>query len=313
MSWPEENAKRETVQLEAALKEAQKLSAHRLQQLIQAEKLSALGMLSAGVAHEIKSPIAFVSSNLEVLDDYLQLYRVVVTQLPQLFNATNKAQELKAIEALKVLWQQEDFEYINRDAVSLVGDAKIGASKVNDLVSNLNAYIAVSDEEGAKLCDLNEEIKTTLKLIRHELKYRIVLHTDFQPLPNAYLFEAEIHQVLINMLMNAIHSIENKGNIWVSTFLGEAHQVIQIRDDGQGIKAENMTAIFEPFFSTKGKHQGTGLGLSLSRDIIAAHNGEILVESVYGEGSQFTIKLPVANTAQSVKAVEQRISSTSTI
>ncbi|PCJ16613.1 MAG: hypothetical protein COB04_10505 [Gammaproteobacteria bacterium] len=301
------SARYKTESMRASLERAEHLAEQRLQLLIQAEKLSALGMLSAGVAHEIKSPIAFVASNLEVLDEYLQLYRALVAMLPRLFVCANETQSRQVIDQLEALWQGEDFDYINRDAVSLVGDAQIGAGKVNDLVRNLNAYMAVSDVHSALFCDLNEEIKSTLKLIRHELKYKIDLHQDLNALPKACIFEGEIHQVLINILMNSVHSIEGKGNIWISTRLENAHQVIRIKDDGHGIEASDLEAIFDPFFTTKDKQQGTGLGLSLSRDIINAHNGEIVVDSLPGQGCQFSIRLPVSNTVDSVRSVEKRV------
>ncbi len=289
--------------LSRQLQEMQSLVAVRTQQLIQAEKLASMGLMAAGVAHEIKNPVGFISNNLEVLEEYVQAYQKILLLLPALMTALKDSPQpaLKAqIDTLQSLWLTEDLDHINGDINQLLQDSIAGAARIDGIVKQLNGFIRLDDEEKPILCDLNEELNTTLKLIHHELKYDIKAHVDFAQIPKVYVFSCEIHQAFLNLLMNAIHAITGKGDIWVITELRDNRICIRIKDSGCGIQATDLGRIFDPLFTTKSSHEGTGLGLSICRNIVENHQGTLSVESTPGQGSEFTISLPAHNQALDV-------------
>ena len=285
----------EIASLKAELRKVKILANSRAEQLIQSEKLASMGLLAAGVAHEIKNPLGFISNNLEVLEEYIDSYRKVINYIPVLHEALRTSSDgtLQVhADKLKSTWSDNDFDYINTDISQLMRDSLIGSARVNDIVMNLNAFIHVDSNKTPVLCDINEELKRTLLILNHELKYRIQLHTEFASIPKIYMLPGEIHQAFLNLLMNAIHAIENEGDIWVTTQHDSGQIIIRVRDNGSGIKPEHVERICDPFFTTKSKYEGTGLGLAISKDILNNHHGTLSVKSTMGQGSEFTLILP---------------------
>ncbi len=235
-------------------------------QLIQSEKMSSLGQLVAGIAHELNNPIGFIYSNLTELKKYLEI----------LTKSDN----------------QKELEFIRSDLDQLISDSLIGSERVRDIVSNLRNFSRL-DEAEFKAADIHEGLESTLMLLNSELKDRITIQRNYGVFGPIDCLPGYLNQVFMNLLKNASDSISGRGNITIMTHRDNDFVEISISDDGCGIPAINIEKIFEPFFTTKPIGSGTGLGLSISYGIVERHRGTIKVESTVGKGSRFIIVLPV--------------------
>jgi len=245
-------------------------------QLVQAAKLAAMGQLVAGVAHEINSPLGTINSNFDVMTRLLTRIQGESLNLPEA--GVQKIQGLLgAIDPLMNL---------NR----------VACERIIRIVRDLRNFARL-DEAEFKMANLNDDIETTLSLVRHELKDRIQVIKQFSNLPLVPCYPNRLNQVFMNLLINAYQSILGKGEIRISTALIDDEVKIAISDTGSGIKKEHLDRIFDPGFTTKGVGVGTGLGLSISARIIQDHKGRISVESEAGKGSTFTILLPIKHNA----------------
>ncbi|MFN8846990.1 MAG: ATP-binding protein [Bdellovibrionales bacterium] len=254
--------------------------------LVHSAKMVSLGQLVAGVAHELNNPIGFIFSNMTHLRDYSQ--RLI--ELVRI--AESKPEELKRAK------EQFEFDYIVQDMPKLITSCEDGAKRTKDIVLGLRNF---SRLEEAKLneIDIHKSLDTTLDLLQGEIKGRIQVYKNYDPVPKIYGYASQINQVLMNILSNAVHAIEGQGQLWLTTQhlkdlkLKEGKVQISIQDSGQGMSQTVMEKIFDPFFTTKKVGQGTGLGLSISYGIIDNHGGEIQVKSEVGVGTEFVIVLPV--------------------
>ena len=256
-------------------------------QLVQSEKMASIGVLAAGVAHEINNPIGFIRSNLEVLEDYFS----DVEKYYYEFNSTLVSEEDK--ENHKKLAKKYELEFLFKDAPPLIKSSIAGVDRVSEIVKNLKTFARIDQVEKA-LVDINEGLNATLNMVHNELKYSCKVHIDLQPLPKVHAFPGKLNQVFMNLLINAGQSITDKGDIFVRTFVDEDNIIIEIEDTGSGIDSENITQIFTPFYTSKPIGEGTGLGLSISHQIIEQHNGKITVKSVLGKGSCFSVSIPIS-------------------
>lgn len=253
--------------------------------LVHSAKMVSLGQLVAGVAHELNNPIGFIYSNITHLDDYSK-------KLMELVEVAEKNPTL-----IKAKKDEIEFDYIKSDMPKLIASCQDGARRTKEIVLGLRNF---SRLEAAKLqeVDLHQCLDTTLNLLQGEIKNRIEVHRNYEPIPTVYCYVSQINQVLMNILSNALQAMEGGGNIWISTtplkgYADKKGRVkISIQDSGKGMTAETLEKIFDPFFTTKGVGQGTGLGLSISYGIVQNHGGEILVRSEVGVGTEFTIILP---------------------
>ena len=168
----------------------------------------------------------------------------------------------------------------------------IACERINDIVQSLKNFARL-DESELKKVDIHEGIKSTLTLLRHEIRNRITVNMNFGELPSIECYPNLLNQVIINLLVNACHSIEDRGEITISTVIRKNNLEIAITDTGIGIEKDIINKIFDPGFTTKGVGVGTGLGLSICYQIIEKHKGEIKVKSAPNEGSTFTIKIPI--------------------
>ncbi len=241
-------------------------------QLVQAEKMAALGNLVAGVAHEINTPLGSINSNNDV-------FMLAMKKFQDYFTAHPPA-------------ASEDLS----DILSIVDDAlrtnRIACERIMKIVRSLRNFARL-DEAERKRVDLHEGIESTLTLVAHELKRRIKVIKEYGDIPEIECFPNRLNQVFMNMLVNASQAIEGEGEIRIRTWRDNETVCIAISDNGKGIPAEIRKRIFDPGFTTKQAGLGTGLGLSICYQIIADHAGKIEVESEVDKGTTFTIFLPI--------------------
>jgi signal transduction histidine kinase len=252
-------------------------------QLLQSEKLAAIGQLAAGVAHEINNPVGYVYSNLQSLGSYLD----------DIFRLTDAIDSAAFVDDLKAIKTNIDYTFLKNDLKDLLAESREGIERVKTIISALNDFSHIDDEE-FKLVDLHKGIETTLNLVNNELKYKATVIKSFGEVPKVECISSQINQVIMNLLINAAHAIEDFGEIIIRTLCDGDHVIVEVEDSGKGIAEENQHRIFEPFFTTKPVGEGTGLGLSLSFNIIQKHNGSITGERASsGKGACFRISLPL--------------------
>mgnify|MGYP000506394126 CR=1 FL=1 len=255
-------------------------------QLLQSEKMAAIGQLSAGVAHEINNPISFISSNISILSEwYTSLMKVTQKYDEQVTNDKLKTN----FEAIKT---DNDFEYIKEEIPLLIKETQDGLNRVSTIVSDLRNF-AHADDMVWKSSDLCEGLNSTLNIVRNEVKYKADITLSANSIPLVECLPAQINQVFMNIIVNAAQAIAGKGKITISINHTGQWVCVSIYDTGQGIPEKDLNRIMEPFYTTKPIGQGTGLGLSISYRIIKTHHGRIDIESKVGEGSAFHIWLPL--------------------
>ena len=239
------------------------------EQLMQTEKMAALGLLVAGVAHEINTPMGAIHSNNDIMQ------RAVAKIRKSLGQETNK-------EVFRLLGILDE----------VCRNNEIAAERIIHIVRSLKNFARL-DEAEQKRVNLHEGIESTLTLLQHQLKHRIRIEREFGQLPEVLCHPNQLNQVFMNILVNAAQSIPGAGVIGIKTWRDDEGFVkIAISDTGVGIPREHLTKIFDPGFTTKGVGLGTGLGLSICYRIIEDHGGSIDVDSSKA-GTTFTITLPI--------------------
>lgn len=296
-----EDRKRALVELEHE-KEEQRALIKKLEeahnQLLQSEKLASIGQLAAGVAHEINNPIGFVNSNLGTLKSY-------VDDLLQLIGLYEESQSQPACEpslqqAIADQRRRMDFDYLREDIGKLIAESIDGTARVRRIVHDLRDFSRLDSNDWV-WADLHAGLESTLNVVWNELKFKAEVVREFGTLPLVQCLPSQLNQVFMNMLVNAAQAIAERGRITLRSGQ-EGDQVwISIADTGAGIAPELMTKIFDPFFTTKPVGKGTGLGLSVSYGIVQKHGGRIDVESTAGEGTTFTIWLPVKRPVEAAR------------
>jgi len=260
-------------------------------QLLQSEKMASIGQLAAGIAHELNNPIGFVHSNLGTLSGYLDDLMTILDA----YSAAAESQgencpNLKAIEQLR---EERDFDFVRDDIFKLLAESKDGISRVRKIVQDLKTFARVGEQEWQE-ADLHQGLDSTLNIVWNELKYKCQVVKEYGDIPSVHCLISQLNQVFMNLLVNAGHAIEQKGTITIRTRRQDSDKVcIEIADTGKGIPPENLHRIFEPFFTTKPVGQGTGLGLSVSYNIVQRHQGQLAVDSEPGRGTTFRITLPI--------------------
>jgi len=268
------------------------------EQLIQSEKMASIGQLAAGVAHEINNPIGFSLSNLTTLSEYVESFikldQVVISNLPTL-------EGHGLVKQYQAYRKEEDIDFIVGDLKELLGDTVKGLNRVSAIVANLKKVTHAGELE-MELGNINDIIDESVKVVWSELKYNMEVVKVFTTLPLVNCHIGEIHQVLMNLFLNASHACKDKGILTLKTSTKtEKNQqwvVIEVSDNGNGMSSEVRKKIFDPFFTTKPVGVGTGLGLSVSFGIIEKHGGTIKVTSVEDEGTTFILSLPLPENDQ---------------
>jgi signal transduction histidine kinase len=263
----------EMVKRELAQEERDRMAA----ELLQGQKLQAIGQLSAGIAHEINNPLSYILSNLRCLGEYLE----------------ELAPFLGIPPAGEKPGRRSDLSEIRGDFRTALQESLEGAEKIRRIVRSLREFSHL-DEHEIKSVDLKECIENALRLCANEITHKARVVREMGDLPPVRCYPQQIEQVLVNLIMNAVQAIPDWGEISVGTRQENGLAVIRVRDTGSGITPENLKKLFEPFFTTKPVGIGTGLGLHVAYKIAKAHGGRIDVTSKVGEGSEFSVILPVA-------------------
>ncbi|MEG4244939.1 ATP-binding protein [Microcoleus sp. MON2_D6] len=263
-------------------------------QLIQTEKMSSLGQMVAGIAHEINNPVNFIGGNIDYANQYIEDLAGLVTLYQEYYPNPPDA-ILERIEDIEL-------EFLREDLPKTLSSMKMGADRIREIVVSMRNF-SRSDDGKMKSADIHEGIDSTLVILNHRLKQGIQVIKQYGNLPAVECYPAQLNQVFMNIISNAIDALEevkkeDKGyspTIWVSTEITADNTVtVKIRDNGPGIAAACVQQIFDPFFTTKSIGKGTGLGLAISYQILAKHQGKIEVNSQIGQGTEFVITLPVA-------------------
>jgi PAS domain S-box-containing protein len=244
-------------------------------QLVQSEKMAALGMLVAGIAHEINTPVGAIHSMHDTLQRAVQKLR---TELEQ-----------QCAPGETISSSIESIVKIIEEAILVITS---GTGRVIEIVRRLRSFARL-DEAELKLADIREGLEDTLGIIHHELKHGITVRRNYGDVAPFACYPGRLNQVFLNVLINARQALDGHGEISIKTYREHNRAFIEIADNGSGIAPEHLRHIFDPGFTTKGVGVGTGLGLSICYQIVRDHKGEIKVSSEIGKGTVFTIILPM--------------------
>jgi signal transduction histidine kinase len=280
-------------------------------QLAQAQKLESIGHLAAGIAHEINTPIQYVSDNIRFLRDSFtrleELYQSYDRLLASVQGGSSPAQPLADIEAIAKATRAG---YLRAEIPKSIADSLDGVERVAEIVRAIKEFSHPGPLEKTAL-DLNHAIESTVLVSRNEWKYIADLNLDLDPdLPLVRCVPGEFNQVILNLIVNAAHAIAEvvatapgtKGTIGVSTRRDGEWAEIRISDTGTGIPEEARPSIFNPFFTTKAVGKGTGQGLAMAHAVIAQkHGGTITFETELGAGTTFHVRLPIGKGAENAE------------
>jgi signal transduction histidine kinase len=280
-------ANRELQQRHQEIEAAYQDLARTQEQLVHSEKMASLGLLVAGVAHELNNPISYVDSNLDFIEEYTERLASMVETRDNADPASG--QDCRDGDESGKRFKAEATVNTLRE---LIASCKEGTERVKKIVLDLRIF-SRTDDVGLVLADLHEGIESTLNLLAKQYQNRITIHRDYGNLPLVECYPGQINQVFMNLLQNAAQAIPNCGDVWIKTVAEGGWARIVIRDNGMGIPDEHLGRIFDPFFTTKSIGTGTGLGLSISHGIIEKHGGKIRVTSKVDEGTEFIVELPV--------------------
>jgi signal transduction histidine kinase len=283
--------------LNGALTELKKTQTH----LVQSEKMSSLGQMVAGIAHEINNPVNFIFANLPYTSKYAEnllalvnLYRQAFPEIPP--EIADFAEEI-------------DLEFIESDLPQILKSMKIGTERIRNIVLSLRNFSRL-DEADKKLADIHEGIDNTLLLLSNSLKNGISVVRKYGKLPPIECYPSQLNQVFMNLLSNAVDALKQSDrpqkNITITTGVFLANGVkflkVAIADNGPGIPDSVKDQIFNPFFTTKPVGKGTGLGLAISYKIVVdGHGGSIKVAENCGGGTQFFVEIPISNPQSQVR------------
>ena len=285
-----EDRSRELYRSNEQLKEVNEALHEQQRAMVQSEKMASLGVLAAGVAHEINNPLGFIYSNFSSLVEGLQDIQRFLNQADQLIAGGQSVEQIQAAwsEGLMI----HDIAYLLSDYQNLAIETIEGLERVKQIVSDLKSFIRQDDREKAPV-DVNECLRAALNILNNQTKYHSRVEVEYGELPEISGYFGKLNQVFINLIANADQAVEENGLIRIETRLNGRWLEVSISDNGCGISEEHQKYLFTPFFTTKPVGQGTGLGLSISHNAVEEHGGDIQVESELGKGTTFTVRIPV--------------------
>ncbi|AXT40793.1 HAMP domain-containing protein [Alteromonas sp. BL110] len=264
-------------------------------QLLQAEKMASVGQLAAGVAHEINNPVGFVSSNISTLSEYVATYQMIFSQIQVVIDEKDENKRAASLVELEKMLGNQDMAFINEDISDLLSDSREGLQRVAEIVKGLKLFSRVDSDQMQKH-NINDCVRTTLAMVNNQLKYICTVETHLGRIPDVEMNVGKISQVITNLLINAGQAIEatsQNGKIIITTCTVGEFVELRVEDSGCGIPPSHLDKLFNPFFTTKPEGQGTGLGLSISFGIAQEHGGTLSATSTEGDGSTFTLALPI--------------------
>lgn len=268
------------------LERTEELKAAHLK-LIQQEKMTSIGQLAAGVAHEVNNPLGFVISNLNTLKNYAEKYLLMADR----YRAAASTGTIAA-ESAQRFWKDQKMDYVCGDILPLITQSVDGAERVKKIVSDLKGFSHVDDGRHAAV-DLNAEIERTLSVLCHEIPPDTEIVRDYGLIDPFSCNPGLFCQVFLNIIRNAIQTRQDGLRLLIRSIRTGRGTVITFTDNGPGIPPEIMTRIFEPFFTTRDVGQGQGLGLAVAYDIVTGYGGTLEVSCPAGGGTVFTITLPL--------------------
>jgi len=265
--------------------------------LVQSEKMSSLGQMVAGVAHEINTPLAYVKNSLETVDGQIVAMSEAMAETEKLLKMLREGADEQAFA--------QQFTLVNNilarlrshggaeDVAKLVQDGRYGIGQIGEIVGNLRNFSRL-DRKKVDRYNVADGIESTLSIAKHLLK-SVEVRKHYGQVPPVTCSPSQLNQVFLNLVTNAAQAVEGReGVITIATRAPDPQHVeVEVSDNGKGIPAEALPKIFDPFFTTKEAGKGTGLGLSIAYRIVEAHGGKITVESAPGAGSRFTVRLPL--------------------
>ncbi len=274
----------QNTKLQQALDELQTAQA----KLVQNEKMASLGMVTAGMAHEINNPMTFVYTGTSILKAEIDRYNNIIENILQ---AENKSSEQIKLDSKEYIETKKSIE-------QTIQDIELGSKRVTEIVNSLQNFSRLNEDD-VKTIDINKSINSTLTILGSHAREKLVTITKqyTEESIKVECFPASINQVFVNLLTNAIDACPNNGGeINIKVYQNEKSCFIEVEDNGYGISKSNISKIFDPFFTTKGIGKGTGLGLSISYNIIKKHNGNISVESEQNRKTVFKLEIPLKYT-----------------
>lgn len=282
----------------ALLLEKEALLAHLQQthvQLIHAEKMASIGVMTAGIAHELNNPVSAIHASVEAL-------KMDFEDLRPLFNSLSLLEKEETnLDTIKNDIQKLDLQSLTTELHSLMSTINNGTQRTSHIVQGLKTFARDSGDEYASY-QVIEGLETALTILQHKINQQITIHKNYLYEGNIMCQPSKINQVLLNILDNAVHAVEQGGIIHIETKASGSNCIITISDNGMGIEPETQQKIFEPFFTTKEVGRGTGLGLSISYAIVKQHQGDITVFSESGKGTSFVITLPIDRASRDTNA-----------
>ena len=271
-------------------------------QLVQAEKMSSLGQLVAGISHEINTPLLYLANNAELIRERLEPLRDFIGACVNAFSiksedfsdrAEYQAKFVSALRDVKIQLRDFELDAAVEEIQDLTRDSIAGLGELTEMAQSLKDFSRL-DRAPIASFDVNAGLDKTLLIAKNIIKHKATVNKFYGDIPEIECSPSQINQVFLNIVTNAAQAIETQGEIVITTKLHGSNQVaIRISDTGCGIPEENLNKIRDPFFTTKEVGTGTGLGLSIVDEIIRSHFGELQVESVVGKGSAFTVILPI--------------------
>lgn len=272
------------------------------QRMAHQEKMTSLGQMVAGVAHQLNTPLAFSKNNVVMARQALDQLEGAVHR--QIRHAAYLAQ--RACNEKDTAFDPLGEERLTRDlaaamlemreANEMLSDVLMGLEQMNELVDNLRSFTRL-DRAPTAAVDLNTALDSVCYIARTVISTKVQLERDFQPLPPIRCNVSQLNQVFLNLINNAAQAVRRSGTVIVSTRADDRFVTVSILDNGGGIAAHVLPHIFEPYFTTKPDGEGTGLGLSIARNIVQEHGGDIQVSSEVGLGSEFRVRLPIERTS----------------